>query len=349
MNAADPRFAPVARVLRGGHAESWHLGAVAVVTPEGRLVARVGDAAVTTCLRSAAKPFQALPLVLSGAADRYGFEVADLALTCASHGGTPGHTERAAALLARGGFTVAELQCGAHEPMDAATAAALRERREPPSALHNNCSGKHAGMLLACRHLALDPAGYLAAEHPYQRQLRAQVARFAAIREEDIALGIDGCSVPAFFLSIAQTARAYAALADPRAAGFGGAEAVAVERIADAMTGAPEMVAGPGRFTTRLMEVTGGRILGKEGAEAFFALAVRGPVALGIAVKIADGGERGRDGVVLDVLRQMGVLSAAELAELAPFHRPLLHNHRGLLVGEVQSVVELEDVDAPTA
>jgi L-asparaginase II len=122
------------------------------------------------------------------------------------------------------------------------------------------------------------------------------------------------------------------------------AEAVAVDVIVRAMTGEPEMVAGPGRFTTRLMRATGGRVLAKEGAEGFYGLAVRGPVALGVAVKIADGGDRCRDGVVLDVLRQLGSLSAAEFAELEDLHSPALYNHRGLRVGEVRPEVDLEEV-----
>jgi L-asparaginase II len=143
---------------------------------------------------------------------------------------------------------------------------------------------------------------------------------------------------------LAAVARGYAVLAHPEAGGLSGEPAAAVQRIVRAMTGEPAMVAGPGRFTTRLMEVTGGRVLGKEGAEGFYGLAVRGPVALGIALKIADGGERCRDGVVLDVLRQLGSLSGAEFEALADFHSPVLHNHRGVRVGEVRPEVDLEEV-----
>jgi L-asparaginase II len=317
---------------------------VAAVTPEGRLVAFQGDPEAATFLRSATKPFQCLPLLLAGAAERFALEPADLALICASHGGTPAHTRRAADLLAKGGFGVQDLLCGAHWPLDADADAAMRKAGEEPTPLHNNCSGKHAGMLLACRMLGLPTGDYVAPDHPWQRRILGHVVDFFGVPEEAVGLAVDGCSVPTYRVPLAATARAYAALADPEAAGRGGETAAAVGRIVRAMTGVPEMVAGPGRFTTRLMEVTGGRVLAKEGAEALYGLAVRGPVALGIAVKIADGGERCRDGVVLDVLRQLGSLSGAEFAELAAFHRRPVYSHRGLEVGEVRPEVDLEEV-----
>lgn len=338
------RFAPLATVLRNGLPESWHCGAVAVVTPEGRLVAQLGDPEVETFLRSAAKPFQALPLLLAGGTERFALTPADLALICASHGGLPMHTERAARLLERGDFSAGDLLCGVHPPMDRAAARELRRQAVEPTALHNNCSGKHAGMLLACRRLGFPTEGYTAPDHPLQRRILDHLAVLCGVEAGSIGLGVDGCSVPAFRMSLAAAARGYAALADPRAARLAPEVAESLGQIAAAMTGEPEMVAGPGRFTTRLMQVTGGRVLGKEGAEAFYSLAVRGPVALGIAIKIADGGERARDGIVLDVLRQLGSLSGEEFTQLSDLYRPALHNHRGLLVGEVVPDLELVEV-----
>jgi L-asparaginase II len=331
--------------VRNDLPESWHAGAVAAVTPEGRLVARLGDPRAATFLRSAAKPFQCLPLLLAGGEARFGLDAADIALICASHGGTPAHVRRAGDLLARGGFGTGDLLCGAHPPMDAASARELVLAGTDPTPLHNNCSGKHAGMLLACRLLGLPTDGYVAADHPLQREGLDHTARFCGVAPASIGLAIDGCSVPTFHLSLAAAARGYAALAHPTAAGLEGAVAAAARRVVEAMTGEPEMVAGPGRFTTRLMEVTGGRLLGKEGAEGLYGVAVRGPVALGIMVKIADGGERCRDGVVLDVLRQLGSLSGAEFEALSTFYRPRLVNWAGRLVGEVRPDIELEEVE----
>jgi L-asparaginase II len=329
--------------VRGGCPESWHLGAAAVSTPEGRLVARLGDPRTATHVRSAAKPWQALPLILAGGSERFALSPADLALICASHGGTPAHTARAADLLARGGFSEADLLCGAHPPLDRDAARELARAGREPGALHNNCSGKHAGMLLACRLLELPAADYVAPDHPLQRRILEHVARLCGLAAAAIGIGIDGCSVPAYHLPLAAAARGYAALADPRAAGLGSEVAAALGRIVGAMGEAPEMVAGPGRFTTALIAATGGRVIGKEGAEGFYGLAVRGPVALGIALKIADGGERCRDSAVLDLLRQMGSLSGEDLAALADFYRPTLRNHRGLAVGEVVPELELEE------
>jgi L-asparaginase II len=304
---------------------------------------------MATYMRSAAKPFQALPLVLAGGIERFSLTAADLALVCASHGGTPEHTARAASLLERGGFTAADLLCGAHPPMDPESARRLLKEGASPTALHNNCSGKHAGMLLACRLLDLPTAEYIDPAHPLQQRILGHVARLCGLPAEEIGVGIDGCSAPTFHLPIEAAARSYAALAYSAGAGVSAAGepalGEALERIVRSMAEAPEMVAGPGRFTTRLIAATGGRVVGKEGAEGFYTLAVRGPVALGIALKIADGGERCRDGVVLDLLRQAGSLSGAELAELADFYDPPLYNHRGLWTGSVVPEADLIETD----
>lgn len=307
-------------------------------------MARLGDPAVATFVRSAAKPFQALPLVLAGGIERFALDDADLALICASHGGRPEHTRRVESLLERGGFGAGDLQCGAHLPLDRESAADLQREGLAPSPLHNNCSGKHAGMLLACRLLDLPVATYLSPEHPLQAAILDHVARLSGVAPEAIGIGIDGCSVPAYHLPVVAAARAYAVLAHSRGAGAAADLAAALERIVAAMGNAPEMVAGPGRLTTRLIAATGGRVVGKEGAEGFYGISVRGPVALGVALKIADGGERCRDGVVLDLLRQLGSLAGAELAELSDLYRPSVVNHRGIRVGEIVPDVELEEV-----
>jgi L-asparaginase II len=317
-----------------------------VVTPEGRLIARLGDPRMATYVRSAAKPFQALPLVLAGGIERFALTAADLALICASHGGTPEHTARAASLLARGGFTAADLLCGAHPPLDRDSDRRLQEEGAAPTPLHNNCSGKHAGMLLACRLLGLPTADYIDPAHPLQQQILDHTARLCGLPAAEISVGVDGCSAPTFHLPIEAAARSYAALAHAAGAGLDGDVDRALERIVHSMAEAPEMVAGPGRFTTRLIAATGGRVVGKEGAEGFYGIAVRGPVALGIALKIADGGERCRDGVVLALLGQVGSLAAAELAELSDLYDPALYNHRGLRTGAVVPEVELVEMES---
>ncbi len=404
---AGSSFELVARALRNGKTEEWHYGAAALVTPQGELVGRVGDPELAVFMRSVAKPFQAVRLLLAGGWERFALEPADLALICASHVGTPAHEARAASILARAGCTEDDLRCGIHAPFDAAVRRALCDagesprvlqnncsgkhagmlcacrlqdlpvagyiepehplqrqilddlecgihppfdaevRRalaaagEPPRILQNNCSGKHAGMLCACRLLGLPTAGYIDPAHPLQRRILDDLARFAGLAVGDVGLGTDGCSLPTYLVPLEATARAYAALADPEAAGVDRKLVPEVRRIVDAMTSVPEMVAGSGHFTTRLMQTTGGRILGKEGAQGYYAAAVRGPVALGLVLKVADGDLRCRDGVVLELLRQAGVLSGAELDELGSFHRVEILSHRGRVVGEVVPEVEL--------
>jgi L-asparaginase II len=282
--------------------------------------------------------------VLAGGVEAFGLADADLALVCASHAGRPEQVERCRGLLARGGLAPEDLACGAHPPLDEGAARELARRGEEPSPLHNNCSGKHAGMLLACLRLGHPREGYLEPDHPLQRRILGHLARFAGLGAEEIGVAVDGCGAPTFHLPLAAAARAYAALVAPDlAAGVDGAEAAAAGRVVRAMTGAPAMVAGPGRFTTRLMEATGGRLLAKEGFEGFLAVGVRGPVALGLAVKIADGGERARGAVVIELLRQVGCLAAAEAAALEDLHRPRLRNWRGLPVGEIAVDCELEE------
>jgi len=334
---------PLGRATRAGQTESWHMGVLAAVTPAGRLVARVGDPELATFVRSSAKPFQAMALLAAGGEEPFELTDSDLALACASHGGLPEHAERAASLLARGGFTVDDLLCGAHPPMDEGAAARLREAGQEPTPLHNNCSGKHAAMLLACRRLGLPTADYVAPGHPLQERNLERVARFCGVEPSVIGIAVDGCSVPTYRLPLAALALGYAALAHPEGAGHLAADDRApARRVIEAMAAAPEMVAGPGRFTTRLMEETGGRLVGKEGAEGVYAVAVRGPAAFGLALKIADGGDRCRDGVVLEALRLLGALSGHELERLEEFHRPERRNHRGLLVGRLEPDLELE-------
>ena len=338
-------FRPIARVRRGGVDESWHSGTAAVVTPDGALVARVGDpVAARTFIRSSAKPFQALPFLRAGGKEHYDLEPADISLMCASHNGTRAHAERAEHLLLKGGFSVHQLLCGAHWPYERASRQELRAEGAEPTEAHNNCSGKHAGMLLACKMLGFPTDTYLSPDHPLQVQILETVSALCAVPIAEIAVGIDGCSMPTFHMSVAAAARGYAALADPSASGLDPETAAAINLIVESMTSVPDMVSGPGSFTTRLMEATGGRLLGKEGAEGYYTIAVRRPEPLGLALKVADGSARCRDGVVLDLLRQLDLLTPEEFAELEPFHRSVVTNWRGLEVGEIEPAVELERV-----
>src|SRR5215212_4114278 len=172
---------PLTHVYRGTRLESVHRGSIAVVDSRGRLLAFAGDPALVTCLRSAAKPFQAIPLLEYGGAEEYELTGEEIALTCGSHGGEPVHVSTAAALLRKGEFDEEDLLCGAHVPYDEKAAAELRAAGEPPSPLHNNCSGKHAGMLLATQVMDVPSSRYIDPEHPVQVLMRSTLADFAGV------------------------------------------------------------------------------------------------------------------------------------------------------------------------
>ena len=341
---------PLLVVRRGGAVESVHRGSVAVVTEDGRLLAAAGDPRGLVFLRSSAKPAQLVPFLEGGGEKRFALSTEEVALAAASHGGEPFHTRAAAAMLARGGFTAADLHCGAHPPMHEESARALAFRREEPGPLHSNCSGKHAAMLLACRLFGEDARTYWKPEHPLQRRILSVLSRLAGVPVARIGLAVDGCSVPVFRMPLANLALLYARLKGARMPGEALRAFRARVRIADAMTEAPEMVAGTGRFTTNLMRAFGGSLLAKEGAEGVYAVGVApslarplsGAASVGIALKIEDGAERGRDAVTVEVLRQLGLASGTRLAALRRFARRPVKNVRGDVVGDMKTVFRLD-------
>src|SRR5712691_5026353 len=252
----------LANVYRGAHIESFHTGSIAVVDSMGRLLACAGDPSLRTCLRSAAKPFQAIPLIEYGGAEEFDLTGEEIALTCASHGGEPMHVSTAAALLRKGEFDESDLLCGAHPPYDEKAAAELRAAGEEPSPLHNNCSGKHAGMLLATDAMDVPSAHYIDAEHPLQVLMRSTVAEFAGVSAEEVPIAVDGCGVPAFYLSLYRTAFAYARLMASRE-GSDGPGALdrytgSASRVVESMTAFPQYVAGAWSLTTPLMQTMDG-------------------------------------------------------------------------------------------
>jgi L-asparaginase II len=331
----------VARSVRGSWTENSHFGVAAVTTPNGRLVAHLGDPIRRVFLRSAAKPIQLLPLLAAGGGEHFDLSRAEIALMCSSHAGSDEHVEAVRALLDRLGLAEDSLTCGIHPPLGRDARMALRDRGGRPSVLHNNCSANHVGQLIACEVLGLPTEGYREPDHPLQQRALELIAEFAGVETGTIQVGTDGCGLPSFRLAIAEAARLYACLADPGAGGVGRDLARHSSTALEAMAAHPEMVAGPGRFTTELIRVTGGRVIGKEGAEAFYGVAVRGPVALGVAIKISDGSEECRDAVVIEILRQAGCLSMTEFEQLSPFYRKVLRNHSGEIVGELTADLEL--------
>jgi L-asparaginase II len=341
-------YRPVVELTRGGIVESIHHGAVAVADSSGALHAWWGDAEVVTFLRSSAKPFQALPLLESGAADHFQLSLEQIAVVCASHSGTDEHVRMVASIQERVGFSEADLLCGVHPPYHRQTAKRLLKQGLEPTPNRHNCSGKHTGMLTLASFLGESLEDYINPQHPVQVQILQTFAEICGLEPETVILGIDGCSAPVFAVPVIVAATAFARLMDP--SGLDPDRADACRGVVAAMTSHPYMVAGPDRFDTRLMEVTAGRVLTKGGAEAYQGIGVRAGVlspdapALGVAIKIADGdhGGRARPVVALSLLEDLGVLSDNEREALGEFGPRELVNHREVTVGHLRACFDLQ-------
>lgn len=320
-------------VLRGGLIESRHRGAVAVVDADGATVFAVGDVAKRVFPRSAVKPLQALPLVESGAAERYALGDEELALACASHAGEPAHVEVVTRMLSKAGLDASALACGTHWPSSQAAAFALARAGGSPSALHNNCSGKHAGFLcLACA-MGVDHVGYWRPEHAVQRSVRAVLEDLTGVALADDCRAVDGCSVPTWAIPLANLAHAFARFGSGHGLERERARAAAQLRMACARK--PWHVAGTGRFCTEIMRLLGPRALVKTGAEGVFCAALPQP-GLGIAIKCDDGAGRAAEAITAALIARLLPLEDADRIILASFARPILRNWNGIEVGSLE-------------
>ena len=326
----------VVEVARGSVIESRHRVSIAVVDGHGQLRARSGDPALLTFARSAIKPLQALPLVEDGVSERYRFTEQEIALCCASHNGETRHVEAARAMLQKIGAHEDALACGAHVPLGKSAAYALEKAGREPGRVHNNCSGKHAGMLALARYYGWPLVGYHEATHPVQQRMLAEVARWTGVAAEDIPAGVDGCGIVTFALTLEQMAKAFAALA---AAARRGAEGPA--RIVGAMVRYPEYVAGAERLCTDLMRVARGRIFAKVGAEGVYLAGIPG-AELAIALKVEDGAVRAAEPALLATLKALGLLTDEEHEELENYAEPDVMNTRDERVGTIRAKIRLE-------
>jgi L-asparaginase II len=337
----------ILEITRGDLVESIHYGALAIADNTGRLIASWGSPHLVTFLRSSAKPFQALPFVESGAAERYGLSAKELAVICASHSGAENHVETVVSVQSKVGIREDQLQCGVHPPYDPDAASHLAASGAQPTPNHNNCSGKHSGMLAFARFLGEPLESYLDPDHAVQRKILDVLSEMSGEDRDRIGLGIDGCSAPNFALTLGAAATAFARLADP--SGLAPSRAKACRQITEAMMSHPEMVGGVGRLDTDLMRAASGRLVSKGGAEGYQGLALlpgsirSGSPALGIAIKISDGdlGKRASRLVVLAVLRQLGAIRPEEFAALGGDELQRVTNRRGLNVGEARTSLSL--------
>lgn len=339
---------PFVLVTRGAIVESVHFGAAVVVDVRGKVLAHAGDVGRIVATRSCVKTFQALALLEQVGTELYDDDSRAIALLCASHSGEPRHAETAAWMLSRVGLDESNLRCGVHPLTSPAAIEGLGGAR--PSQLHNNCSGKHAGMLALAKHLGASLDDYTEVEHPVQISAWKSVAAMAEMDPERVLRARDGCSAVTFGLPMRALAHAAARLADPEGAGLDETRARACDRLLRAVREAPEHAGGTRHLDTSLMRATDGRLYSKVGAEALHLVAVpsaRSPwgCGVGIVVKLVDGlAERARAAVMIDVLCTLGLLSAAERDGLgeAGLDDRVIRNHRGTEVGEIRVVAELD-------
>ena len=333
-------------VTRGAITESRHRGHIVVIEPDGHIVGYAGAPETVTFLRSAAKPFQAVPLLTSGAAERFSFTDQEVAIACASHNGEPIHTELVASILSKIGMGAEALKCGIHEPYSVEVAGKLRLLGQAPNVLQNNCSGKHAGMLALALHLGASTEDYNAADNPVQLAIAEAVSQFSGVAVTDMAVAIDGCAVPVFGITMKAMALASARLVSPPAA-FDKKIRDACARIVRVMSAFPELIGGTSdRLDTQLMRAAPGRLISKVGAEGVYIGGIlpceEWPKGLGVALKIEDGDDRrARPTVVIETLRQLGVLRDESLDAVSRYAFFPVKNRPGDVVGEVRAAFTL--------
>ncbi len=319
-------------VWRGQQLESLHHGRIAVLDADGAVVFTAGDIEAPVFPRSAIKALQALPLIESGAADRYQLSEAEIALACASHSGEERHAAVAASTLAKAGLDKTVLECGAHWPMGERAARALAATGHKPNALHNNCSGKHSGFLCVCCADGKDTHGYVGADHFIQREVRAVLAEVTGAAHTDAVMGIDGCSIPTYAIPLRAMALGFARLGSGQ--GLPPERAKAAKRLLKAIAAAPEMIAGEGRFDTDVMSLVGREIMIKMGAEGVYCGTIPA-LGLGIALKCDDGTVRAAEVMMAAVLRKFLKNDLVQGAEFERYLNPVIKNWNGIEVARL--------------
>jgi L-asparaginase II len=322
-------------IKRGGKLESRHQIHAAVYNSK-QLVASVGNPDFLTYFRSSAKPYQTLTLFRTGVIDHFKFSDLEISLITASHNGEDFHIKAVRNILHKIGLDESYLRCGFHPPYFPAASEEFYASKSEPNPIYNNCSGKHAGMLAACVYHNYDLVTYLQPNHPHQRSIKQVVAEFSELAEEKIQVAIDGCGVPAFYLSLSQMAKMnvkFAISSEP-----------AVQRIRNSIVNYPEYLAGTDRFDTDFIRVLDGRALTKVGAEAIQSFIFFEPEPFGIVVKCEDGNFRGVESAAIETLRQLNLISEEESEKLKNFWKPELKNHVGTIVGEITPELEVTKI-----
>ena len=331
----------LATVIRGETIETIHRGHFIVIDGDGQTLASMGEPSTVTFFRSAAKAFQAIPFITSGAADAFSFTEDEIALAVASHSGEKMHVEIAARMLEKIGLGESDLRCGTHFPFYEPEEHRMIREGEKPTQLHNNCSGKHIAMLALAKHIGDDIKTYELPDSRVQKRILKCIADFTEIPENEIAIGIDGCAAPNFALPVAAMAKSFVNLLAPTK--FPEPTQAACRRIVAAMLKYPELIGGTDRLDTMLMQAAPGKLISKVGADGVWLGGVlpseKHPTGLAIALKVEDGDDhRGRPVIAVEILRHLGILAENDLPDLSPMP---IKNRRGDVVGRVAPVATL--------
>lgn len=321
-------------VYRGELIESLHHVAACAVDTRGTVRFGAGDIDAPVYLRSTAKPFIAATAVAAGVVQRFGLTSQEIAVMAASHSGEPFHIEAVRSILKKIGLPETALQCGAHPPYNEGAAKALEREGIAYTAVHNNCSGKHAGILALCLSIGADPATYLDAANPAQARILDFCARASDQRAEDFILGVDGCGIPVYATPLRNAAISFMKLASLR--GMPENDLAAMRVVREAMIAHPAFVSGTGEFDARVMQTAAGAIACKSGAEGVHGSAHL-PSGTGLVCKVIDGAGRGRGPAVLTALRELGLLGQPAAEVLADLERPVVYNRAGLPVGMIRA------------
>ena len=321
------------KVYRGKTIESVHCGSVAVVDAEGKLIYSFGNSYFVTYLRSSAKPFQAIPLITSGAAKEFGLTQKEIAIISGSHNGQKIHIDVVRNVLKKIVLSEKNLQCGVHIPHYYTANNITPPAGTKFTPIHHNCSGKHSGILAMCVYSGWDIKYYLDKNHPAQKLILKSISEICQYPEKMIGIGIDGCGVPVHAMPIYNMALGFSNLINYNSKDEKTSKAYKL--IVDSMRKYPEMVSGEGRLDLSLAIASKNNILAKAGGEALSCSGIldRG---WGMAVKIADGTQRAIGPAVIETLKQMGLLNEKQICKIKKFSHPLIKNFRGDQVGFIQ-------------
>ena len=321
----------VTKQYRGSIVESFHIGYAVAIDDNNNIVFAAGDPEYPVYIRSAAKPFQVVPLLESGAVDAYNLSDEEIAVMCASHNGETFHVEAVSSILKKIGLGIEDLKCGIHNPLDKVSYEQMILKGRRATAVHNNCSGKHAGMLALAKHLGVSTNNYLDINHPVQEKILEKIKLYS--EKDKIPFALDGCSAPTFFLPLKNIAIMFRALA--------GGEDEFMQKVLHIMSLHPKLIGGRGRFDTDFITLMSGRGISKVGAEGIRGIGIRTEEDryIGIALKVLSGSWKASDSMIVEILNHLKLIDTDTVAKLQNYHSPNLLNHNDLVEGKIETEI----------